>query len=121
VAGVVPATVRAMQDHFGCQAQDLIAAIGPSIGSCCYEVGADVAEAVHGAFGARSAALLERRSEGKWHLNLWEAVRQQLAEAGVTQIEVAGMCTACHIEEWFSHRAEHGRTGRMGALVALEE
>jgi len=46
-------------------------------------------------------------------------VRAQLAAAGVQQIEMAHLCTACHTEEWFSHRAEHGRTGRFGALIML--
>jgi YfiH family protein len=121
VAGVATATVRAMQATYGCQPPDLVAGVGPAIGPCCYEVGADVVEAVGGAFSGGQEAMLERRGAGKWHLDLWLAVRQQLAHAGVAEIEVARVCTACHTEEWFSHRAERGRTGRMGALVALQE
>lgn len=121
VAGVVAQTVRAMRDYFGCQPRDLIAGIGPSIGPCCYEVGIDVARAVKDAHAGQPGAFLEPRGAGKWHLDLWAAVRRQLAGAGVVQIEVAGLCTACHTDEWFSHRAEGGRTGRMGALIALRE
>lgn len=121
VAGVATAAVGAMRDSFGCQPCDLIAGIGPSIGPCCYEVGPDVAGAVERAFAGKPEAYLEPRGPDKWQLDLWAAIRQQLHEAGVAQIEVARLCTACHTEEWFSHRAEHGRTGRMGALIALQE
>ena len=121
VAGVAPATVRAMQETFGCRPRDLIAGIGPSIGPCCYEVGTDVAAAVQRACAGEQGALLRPRGPDRWHLDLWGAVRQQLAETGISQIEVARLCTACHTEEWFSHRAERGRTGRMGAVIALQE
>jgi copper oxidase (laccase) domain-containing protein len=43
-----------------------------------------------------------------------------LREAGVRNIEVAGICTACHTEDWYSHRAEHGKTGRFGAMIWLD-
>jgi YfiH family protein len=121
VAGVAGAAVRAMQVAFGCRPHDLVAGIGPSIGPCCYEVGADVVQAVERAFGQASVSFLQPRAAGKWHLDMWAANRHQLVEAGVRQIEVAGTCTACNTGEWFSHRAEHGRTGRMGALVALRK
>jgi hypothetical protein len=52
-------------------------------------------------------------------LDLWAANRLQLERAGVKQIEVAGLCTACHLDDWYSHRAEKGKTGRFGALIAL--
>jgi copper oxidase (laccase) domain-containing protein len=51
--------------------------------------------------------------------DLWEANRLLLEQAGVVQIETAGVCTACHIRDWYSHRAEKGRTGRFGAIMAL--
>jgi hypothetical protein len=121
VADVAGATVHAMQVAFGCCPRDLLAGIGPSIGPCCYEVGTDVVQAVGRAFGQESQSLLQPRTAGKWHLDMWAANRHQLVGAGVRQIEVAGTCTACNTEEWFSHRAERGRTGRMGALVALRE
>jgi YfiH family protein len=121
VSDVAGATVRAMQACFGSRPRDLVAAIGPSIGPCCYEVGADVAQAVERAFGHEGAPFLEPQAAGKWHLDMWAANRQCLARAGVRQVEVARMCTACHTEEWFSHRAERGQTGRMGALIALRE
>jgi hypothetical protein len=58
-------------------------------------------------------------TRGRTYLDLWAANRVQLRTAGIEQIEVAGICTACHTEDWFSHRAEKGKTGRFGALIAL--
>ncbi|MDW7754657.1 MAG: laccase domain-containing protein, partial [Brevefilum sp.] len=53
-------------------------------------------------------------------LDLWEANRITLKSAGVSNIEVSGICTACHLEYWFSHRAENGTTGRFGVLMSLK-
>jgi hypothetical protein len=63
--------------------------------------------------------LIEVRA-GKTYLDLWAANRLQLEKSGVEQIEIASLCTACHLEDWFSHRAEKGKTGRFGALIALQ-
>jgi copper oxidase (laccase) domain-containing protein len=56
---------------------------------------------------------------GKIHLDLWTANVIQLQNMGVEQIQVSGLCTASHLDDWFSHRAEKGKTGRFGALLAL--
>ena len=107
-----------MQREFGSRPGDILAFIGPSIGPDHYEVGADVLERVTATFGDQAVGLIERR-DGRSYLDLWAANRLQLEQAGVKQIEVAGLCTACHTDDWFSHRAENGRTGRFGALMAL--
>jgi hypothetical protein len=60
-----------------------------------------------------------RTLNGRVHLDLWAAVRGQLADAGVEEVEVAEICTACHSDEWFSHRAEKGSTGRFGVAIGL--
>ena len=65
-------------------------------------MGADVAEKVRAAFNSQADSLLEPRGE-RFHLNLWQANRLQLEFAGVTDIEVVEVCTACHTEDWFSH------------------
>ncbi len=118
VAGIAESLVRAMRVAFGSRPEALIAGVGPAIGPCCYQVGSDVVQQVVSAFG-EADGLLIAQSDGSYHLNLWEANRRQLARAGVQQIEVAALCTACHTEEFYSHRAEHGRTGHHGALVYL--
>jgi len=118
VRGATRSAVEAMAASYGSRPGELMAAIGPSIGPDHYEVGGDVLEAVTRAFGADAAELVESR-EGKSYLDLWAANRVQLQQAGVTQIEISGLCTACHTDDWFSHRAEKGKTGRFGALMAL--
>ncbi len=122
VAGVAPAVVRAMQEAFGCRPPDIIVGIGPSIGPERYEVGPEVAARVRAVFGDE-AGLIERPAGNgsRPHLNLWEANRRALQRVGVRQIEVAGICTASNTREFYSHRAENGRTGRFGLLAVLED
>ena len=118
VAGIVRATVKEMERAFGCLPSDLIAGLGPAIGPCCYEVGEDVARAADEA-RVDLSPFLEPVPNGRWHLDLWAANRHQLRQAGVLSVEIAGICTACHTDEWFSHRVENGRTGRLGAVIGL--
>jgi hypothetical protein len=118
VNGAGPATVRAMAAIYGCVPADIQAGIGPSIGPERYQVGEEVVEAVHESFGGTDG-LIARDSEGSAYLNLWEANRIALAREGVTQIEVARICTASRTGEFFSHRAEKGRTGRFGAVISM--
>ncbi|MBV6397395.1 MAG: Polyphenol oxidase [Anaerolineales bacterium] len=118
VKGVATASIAAMKSRYGTDPRDVRAAIGPSIGPDHYEVGTDVAEHVRASFGKRAESLLEPRG-AKFHLDLWSANRLQLEEAGVCSVEIAQVCTACHLEDWFSHRAEKGRTGRFGVLLSL--
>lgn len=113
------AAVQAMQERYGTNPADILAAIGPAIGPDHYEIGQDVIAKVNDAFGTDASSLLE--SHGKSvHFNLWKANQFLLARAGVEQIETAGICTACHTDDWFSHRGEKGKTGRFGALIALQ-
>ena len=116
--GVAKASIAAMKSRYGTDPRDVRAAIGPSIGPDHYEVGADVAEQVRASFGGQAESLLEPHGD-KFHLDLWKANRLQLEETGVGSVEVSQVCTACHLEDWFSHRAEKGKTGRFGALLAL--
>lgn len=111
--------VHAMKEHFGTHPQDILAGIGPSIGPDHYEVGLDVVEQVRVAFGKDADRLLHSHN-GHIHFDLWEANRLTLERAGVEQIEIAGLCTACDLENWYSHRAERGRTGRFGAVFGIK-
>lgn len=115
------ATVRAMVEQLGCRAGDMIAVIGPAIGPCCYEVGPEVMDAAATAF-SDSASLFVRRNGrmDRAYFNMWEANRRQLAAAGVQQIIQSGLCTACRTDQFFSHRAEKGRTGRFGVIIGLQ-
>ena len=106
------AAVRALEDAFGSRPGDLLAGIGPAIGPCCYTVGQDVVAA----FSDRPWLISESR------LDLWEANRQALVEAGVPadQVEVAGICTRCHAERFFSHRANGSvPAGRFAGIIRV--
>jgi polyphenol oxidase len=118
VLGVAQAAVDAMHAQFGSKPADLLAGIGPSIGPDHYEIGMDVVDQVERAFGADASGLLAGVN-GRKTFDLWAANRLRLEQAGIKHIEVSEICTACHNDDWFSHRAEHGRTGRFGAILAL--
>lgn len=134
VAHVAAATVQAMTAAFGSRADDLWAGIGPAIGPCCYAIGGDVAGQVQAALPWATEVLDERPGgspryitdsamyRGSLYLDLWEANRRALLAAGLRpkHIEVAALCSACHTEEFYSHRAERGRTGRFGAVIGLK-
>jgi YfiH family protein len=118
VRNVAGTAVKAMQERYGSRPQDILAGIGPAIGPDHYEVGTDVIAQVHAAFGL-DAERVFRSENGRTHFDLWAANELQLKNAGVEQVEVSAICTACHLDDWFSHRAEKGKTGRFGALMAL--
>ncbi len=116
---VVVSTLRAMQDAFGSQPAEIEAGIGPSIGPDRYQVGPEVVEAVAQAFGT-TQDLIRYADDGSTYLNLWEANRLALERAGVRKIEVSGLCTASNLDDFYSHRAEHGKTGRFAAIISLK-
>jgi copper oxidase (laccase) domain-containing protein len=107
-----------MQKMYGSKPEDVLAGIGPSIGPDHYEVKEDAASDAEACF-PDTEGILRQESDGTLFLNLWEANRRILSEVGVKHIELAEICTACHTGDWFSHRAEKGKTGRFGALLAL--
>jgi hypothetical protein len=114
--------VERMQAVYGSRPADILAGIGPSICAEHYEVGPEVAAAVHQTFGSNADAVLVRPNgaakNGATHLDLWKANQIILEESGVRQIEQVGICTACQVEDWYSHRAEKGKTGRYGVLLS---
>jgi hypothetical protein len=123
VRRVIQAAVHAMERQYGSQTSDVRAVIGPSIGPDHYLVGKDVIEQVQAGFGADSQQLLKpipgELFTGKAYLDLWRANQLLLEELGVQHIQLAEICTACHVQDWYSHRQEQGKTGRFGVLVTL--
>lgn len=117
-AGVVPATVAALGATFGSRPGDLWAGIGPAIGPEQYAVGPEVVTAI--AAACPPGALIAAQRAGEWYLDLPGALAAQLRAAGVEQIALSHLCTASHTDEWYSHRAEQGKTGRFGVFVMLE-
>jgi YfiH family protein len=116
--GAQVSVVETMRDAFGSRPEDIQAGIGPSIGPERYQVGEEVVEQVEAVFGS-TEGLITRADDGSAYFNLWEANRRQLEGAGLRHIEIAAICTAQHTDEFFSHRAENGKTGRFGAVIAL--
>jgi len=104
LAGIVAAGVRALGGG-----RRLAAAIGPSIGPCCYEVGEEVAAPFREAFG-------DDVVRGR-NLDLWTSAERALRAAGVERVDRSDLCTACHPDRFFSHRRDGGRTGRQGVIA----
>jgi YfiH family protein len=147
---IVERGIGTMRLRYGSRPQDLVAAIGPSIGPCCYSVGEELRFDFHSQFSYAPELFTEvydsdpihekypllfltARAPGhsnigpQIHLNLWEANRRQLVDAGVPakRITVVGECTACTGlgtaagRKYFSHRAESGFTGRMMSAIGM--
>jgi YfiH family protein len=144
VKRIVESGVGCMRLEFGSRPEDLIAAIGPGIGGCCYAVGEEVLSSFESQFSyARELfcevpdsdtvrakypmLFLTQRAPGhspigpNLHLNLIEANRRQLLDAGLQAdaIEIVGGCTSCHPDLFFSHRASHGHAGRMMSVIGI--
>jgi polyphenol oxidase len=140
-------TLGRMQMEFGTRPEDVIAALGPGIGRCCYEVGSDVAREFHAQFPSAREwfdgpfdALASGESDPNWlpwltmrppghpppsprvNLDLIAANRAILADAGVPlrQISSSGFCTSCRTDLFFSYRRERS-TGRLIAAIAIRE
>ncbi len=147
LARIAEKTLGRMKMEFDTRAEDVVAALGPAIGGCCYEVGPEVAQVFAAQFAdAREwfEGPFERLAGGHdpapfpWlsmtppghdapaprvHLDLRAANRRQLEAAGVpaAQIVCSALCTACRTDLLFSHRRERGRTGRMMAVIGIRE
>ncbi len=123
VAGMGIKMAEAMAHKFGSRPEELLAAIGPSIGPCCYEVDQPVADAFAARTDWKPECFLRDCGDGKYMLNLWEANRRALLRAGLLEahISVAELCTQCHADWLFSHRASGGKRGGMAAFLALKE
>jgi len=135
-----------MRLEFGSQPEDLVAAIGPGVGQCCYVVGEEVHSEFESQFTYASELFREvdssdpvrtrypimfltQRAPGHsslgsgLHLDLIEANRRQLLDAGLQPraIQVVGACTNCHPELFFSHRGSRGRCGRMMSVIGIRQ
>lgn len=146
VKRIVENGVGRMRMEFGCEPEDLVAAIGPAIGACCYSVGEEVisefdsqfayaAELFHEVYGGEAlettypATFLSQSAPGhassavRTHVNLIEANRRQLLDAGLKAeaIQAVGGCTSCQQELFFSHRASRGHAGRMMSVIGMKE
>ena len=116
-------TLRRMTEEYGTEAEDVIAAVGPSICQDCYEVSEDVIEKFKEAFDEIYwRELFYKKENNKYQLNLWKANEIILLEAGVRKenIAVTNVCTNCNSDVLFSHRATKGERGSLAAFMALK-
>ena len=104
----------------GARSEDLVAAIGPSIGPCCYEVDTPVIDRLDAAFPGQWRTWVTAKGPGKWMLDLWKANEDQLEAAGLskTRIDNPRLCTACRGDLFFSYRRGRGE-GRLVAIAAI--
>ena len=118
-------TLEAMNRAFGTRPEDCICGIGPSICGDCYEIGEDVAQIFRDSFADTDLLrkqILRAKGNGKYLLNLWQANRMILENAGVpsAQISVTDICTCCNPEYLFSHRKAHEKRGNLAAFLTLK-
>lgn len=116
-------TLQKMQEEYGTNPADVIAAIGPSICQDCYEVSEDVILEFQKNFHEKHwKELYYKKENGKYQLNLWKANGIVLEEAGVLRenIAVTNLCTCCNHEILFSHRATQGKRGNLAAFLVLK-
>ena len=120
-AGIVEKTVRTMAEAYGSRPGDLLAAVGPCIGQCCFETDGDVPDAMRAALGDDAEPYLEYRGP-KWHVDLAGLNRQWLLRAGLApeHIDTCGLCTACRPDLFWSHRKMGNARGAQVAMIALD-
>ncbi len=114
-------TVFTMKKHFHCHPEHIIAGIGPSISRKNYQVGEEVVSEFRKIFPISNHDYIIDHERDKWYINLWEANKLQLKEAGLlpVNIEIAGLCTYSNNDRFYSARAGKGNTGRFASCICL--
>ncbi len=105
----------------GARAERVRAAVGPSIGKCCFETHRDVPDAIEAWLGGNTAGLFERRADGKYLVDLRGANARRLMQLGVpgSQIDLSEECTFCSHDKYWSHRYTRGLRGSQAAGIVL--
>ena len=114
-------TVEKMVKEFDCNPKDIVAAIGPCIGQCCYEVDGPVYNEFAKIPFLNLDDIFITKDNGRFMLNLVEANRQILVNSGIepSNIDLSDICTCCNSEDLFSHRASKGKRGNLAAIIEL--
>lgn len=124
VARIGAVTVNRMREEYGSDPSDIYTAIGPSICQDCYEVSEDVILEFQSSFDSEYwSSLFYKKENGKYQLNLWEANKIIMLEAGIKEehISMPGICTCCNPDFLFSHRASHGKRGNLAACLGIKK
>lgn len=117
-------TVEAMKAEYHSRPEDILACIGPSICSECYEIGEEVAQEFEKAFlPAQNEQILKQKPDGKYLLNLWKANEIILLEAGIKKehLAITDVCTKCNPDLLYSHRVMGNQRGNLAAFLCLNE
>lgn len=118
--GILGKTVGLMKSAFGCKPENILAAIGPAIGACCFETDSDVPQAMHARFGTRADEFIQAFGD-KWRVDIKALNRLHLLDAGVLpeNIVVSELCTVCEPALFWSHRRNGAQRGSQAAMIAL--
>lgn len=121
VRGMGAMTVQAMQQAYNSHPADIQAVIGPSISGDAFQVGEEVVQAVEDYFGTLDGLMQRDPADHTAYVDLWQANRLDLERAGLPaeNIEISGICTYHCTNDFYSHRAENGYTGRFGVVMSL--
>lgn len=122
VANIPQIMIEVMQTSYDTNPADLLVGISPGLGPCCYEVRDDLVAIFEETFPGQAHHFFLTQPDGRIHLDMWATVCWQLQERGILpeRIELAQICTACHTGEFYSHRAEQGKTGRFATVIVLQ-
>jgi len=114
--------VEAMADTFGSNPKDIVAAIGPSIGKCCFQVDKPVVEVFEKTMDFAEKYIYDDNEQGKYKLDLWEINREIMVESGILpeNIEITNRCTMCEDEIFYSHRRMGGKRGSLAAFMGVK-
>ncbi len=119
VKRIVQNAVKFLIDTFSSNPEEIFAGIGPSIGPDHYEVGKNVRNEVDDKLSDIRTKVLSTKN-GRMYFDLWKSNELLLRQSGVKNIEVAGICTACNLDEWYSYRIEGQKSGRFGVFMSLK-
>ena len=120
LAHIALKTVEVMVNEYHCQPSHILTALGPSIGSCCYQISTTMADQAIKQI-PQAQEYIRESSDGGLFFNLWQANKKQLQSVGIKDghLYCAKICTACNTDLFFSYRKEEKVTGRFGALIGL--
>jgi hypothetical protein len=121
--GIVPKAVRTLAQRYGSDPKDVLAAIGPGIGPCCFETHRDVPDAMTAAWGEAISPWLKPLAGGKFSVDLKGILQWQLAQAGLTpdHVSTLPLCTGCRPDLYWSHRKLGDRRGNQAAMIQLTD
>ena len=119
VKGMAASMVKQMRNVYGSRPEDIEAVIGPAISQRNYQVGEEVVAQVYARYGEAPRLISRGPDRGRACFDLWQANQLDLERQGVRNVTALRICTFENTDEFFSHRAEQGKTGRFGVVISL--